>query len=348
MSSLAIAIIACLVVSAGAVKPDRAPSTRHAMGFAPCSWSVPVQRPDHSLDVGATIELLRANHFDCYVQPIEEKPPMTDDDFMRLLPAAQAAGISVWPVLIPQHEGSSPPYGLDFVRWMKELARLSLKYPVLRGVNIDDTDVGGNDTVFTRQYVCDIYRAKQRINPRLLFVPTIYDLDRREADLLNGCVDGVWLWWVNLEQNNGLRSFLENSRLVAAGRFPVYAGVYAHSTSWHREGGPKPAILQHALELACSYSDGAIVWQLPLTAAPNPWLDVVRKFTPGGASPLAGGCGRPAAGERSWLRIDQTLDLLERGTMISFRLDWANLHGTPHTVVTSIRSCVLCVPMNRT
>jgi hypothetical protein len=54
------------------------------------------------------------------------------------------------------------------------------------------------------------------------------------------------------------------------------------------------------------------------------------------------------AGGRPWFRIDQTLDLLERGTMISFCLDWANLHGTPHTVATSIRSYALCVPMNRT
>ncbi len=286
----AITLTASLAVAAGAAAASRAPD-RHAMGTAPCSWSVPIQRPDHSLDVDATMRLLRANHFDCYVQPIEEAAPMTYDDFMRLLPAAQAAGIAVWPVLIPKHEGQSPPYGLDFVRWMRELARLSLRYPVLRGVNIDDTDVGGNETVFTRDYVCAIYRAKRDINPKLLFVPTIYDLDREEADRLHGCVDGVWLWWVNLEQNNGLRASLENGRLVAAGRFPVYAGVYAHATSWHKQGGPKPALLARALELACTYSDGAVVWQLPLTEEPNPWLDEVRAFTPGGRSALAGKCG---------------------------------------------------------
>ena len=261
------------------------------MGAEPCSWSVPIERPDHTLDVGATIRLLRANGFTCYVQPIEERPPMAYEDFERLLPAAQGAGIAVWPVLIPAHEGASLPYRYDFVRWIEELARLSLKYPVLRGVNIDDTDVGGNENVFTRDYLRQIYEAKQKINPALLFIPTIYDLDAEEGDRLAGVVDGVWLWWVNLEQNNGLRAFLKDGRLVARGRFPVYGGVYAHATSWHKTGGPKPELLEKALDLACTYAEGAIIWQLPLTENSNPWLDVARRFVAGGSSPLAGKCG---------------------------------------------------------
>lgn len=263
----------------------------HAMGSAPCSWSVPIQGPGHALDVPATIHLLLANHFNCYVQPIEERPPMSYADFKRLLPAAQAADISIWAVLIPHHEGASLPYRYHFVRWTRHLARLSLKYPVLRGINVDDTDVGGESKVFTRDYLCSIDRAKKKINPKLLFVPTIYNLDPEVANKLAGCVDGVWLWWVNLEQNNGLRAFLEDSRVVVHGRFPVYGGVYAHSTSWHPKGGPKPALFQKALQLACAYSNGAIIWQLPLTQAPNPWLEVARGFAPHGTSGPAGKCG---------------------------------------------------------
>jgi hypothetical protein len=271
----------------------QSPSAKwHAMGSVPCSWSVPIQARDHTLDVPATIRLLRANHFSCYVQPIEERSPMSYADFQRLLPAAQSAGISVWAVLIPHHEGASLPYRYDFVRWVQVLARLSLKYPALRGINIDDTDVGGNDKLFTHEYFSQIYRAKQKINPKVLFVPTIYDLDPEEVTRLTGCVDGVWLWWVNLEQNNGLRSFLKDSRIVAHGRFPVYGGVYAHSTSWHKQSGPKPKLFEKALELACTYSDGAIIWQLPLTKDPNPWLEIARTFTAGGTAALAGKCGQ--------------------------------------------------------
>ncbi len=268
-----------------------------AMGNVPCSWSIPIETADHTLDVAATVRLLRANHFDCYVQPIEEKPPYTYDDFQRLLPAAQKAGIAVWAVLIPHHEGASLPYRHDFVRWMSELSKLSLKYPALRGVNIDDTDVAGEGKLFTHDYFCRIYRAGRAANPRILFVPTIYDLDPPEARRLAGCVDGAWLVWGNLEKNEGLRAFLVDSRIVTAGRFPVYAIVYSRWTSWHREGNPKPKILNRALDLACTYSDGALIWMLPLTEKSNPWLDVARKYTAGGSSPVAGKCGTAAARE---------------------------------------------------
>jgi hypothetical protein len=281
--------------TAAGAAPKAVRETRLAMGTIPCSWSVPIQAQDHSLDVPATIRLLKANRFTCYVQPIEEHSPMLNSDFERLLPAAQASGIEIWPVLIPHTEGSSPPYGEDFVRWMEKLANLSLKYSVMRGVNIDDTDAGGNDKMFTRDYLCRIYHAKQAINPKLLFIPTIYDLDPDEADRLAGCADGVWLWWTNLEQNNGLRAFFRDARVVAGGKFPVYGGVYAHSTSWHKQGGPKPAILGEALKIGCTYTDGVVIWQLPLTqesGGENPLLPVAEEFVTGGASPLAGNCGK--------------------------------------------------------
>lgn len=284
-------ILSVGLAAAGQTAANRGAETWNAMGASPCSWSVPIENKDHTLDVAATIRLLKANHFTCYVQPIEEKPPMSFSDFQLLLPAAQKANISIWPVLISRTVGASLPYRADFVRWMKVLARLSLQYPVLRGVNIDDTDAGGMDRVFTRSYFCQIDRTARAINPRLLFIPTIYDLDADEANRLAGCVDGVWLWWTNLEQNNGLRAFLRDGQAMAGKRFPVYAGVYAHSTSWHKEGAPAPKIIKQAATLGCTWSYGVVLWQLPLTEEPNPALSVAEEFVPGGTSPLAGRCG---------------------------------------------------------
>lgn len=284
-------LIGGLAAVAGQTAAKAGSETWNAMGSSPCSWSVPIQNEDHTLDVAATIRLLQANHFTCYVQPIEEKPPMSFSDFQRLLPAAQKADISIWPVLISRTVGASLPYRADFVRWMKVLARLSLQYPVLRGVNIDDTDAGGMDRVFTRSYFCQIDRTSREINPHLLFIPTIYDLDADEANRLAGCVDGVWLWWTNLEQNNGLRAFLRDGQAIAGDRFPVYAGVYAHSTSWHKEGAPLPKIIEQATTMGCTWSHGVVLWQLPLTEEPNPALEVAEKFVRGGSSVLAGRCG---------------------------------------------------------
>ncbi len=263
----------------------------HAMGDAPCAWSVPFTNADRSLDVDATIAALKANHFTCHAMPIGSGPPNDWPNFRKLVVAANAAGIDIWAVLIPPSEGaSSMPYGADYVRWAKRLANLSLRYPRLRGMNIDDIDRGISPKTFTHDYLCSIDRAKQRVNPQFQFITTVYDLDSGWADRLSGCVDGVWLWWVNLEKETGFISFLENAKLAVRGRFPIYGGVYAHSTSWHREGNPTPVVFTRTLTDACEHSNGAVIWLLELQPS-NPLLPIAESFAPGGSSPLAGRCG---------------------------------------------------------
>lgn len=266
----------------------------HAMGTSPCAWWVPLPAKNGGLDVQGTIDGLRSANFRCGVFVIEGAATSASfDGFQKLLDAAQGDDIDFWAVIIPPSEGaSSQPYRSDYVAWSKALARLSLKYKHFRGFNIDDLDQGSSTTTFTRDYVCKIYGAKKEINPRFLFVPTVYDLDRPVADRLAGCVDGVWLWWVNLEKSTGMPSFFENSRLAVQGRFPIYAGVYAHWTTWHHqnEGNPKPEVFEDFLEVACQHSDGALIWQLSLDPA-DPLLAVAKKFNPGGSSPDASKCG---------------------------------------------------------
>ncbi|MGH9726613.1 MAG: hypothetical protein ACRD41_16260, partial [Candidatus Acidiferrales bacterium] len=246
-------------------------------------------KPDGSLDPDGTVRNLKALGFTCNVIVINGN--VNWDNFQKLVAAANAGGIDVWPVLIPPSEGaSSLPYGKDYVAWMQALARASLKYPHLRGVNIDDLDQGNSPKTFTREYVCKIYQAKQSINPKLQFVPTIYDLDTQTADRLAGCVDGVWLWWVNLEKATGLPSFLENSKLATRGRFPIYGGVYSIGTSWHKEGNPISKVFQETLDDTCAYANGAVIYSLQLEES-NPLLAITRTFLAGGSSPYAGKCG---------------------------------------------------------
>ncbi len=292
LRSVAIVGLAFCALSAFELFAGPAAENReHAMGVAPCAWPEPIPKHDHTLNVARTIELLQKNGFDCSVMPIESAPPAAWADFQELVAAADKAHIDVWPVLIPPSEGAnSLPYGSDYVAWFKTLAKLSLRHAHLRGINIDDLDQGSNPETFTRNFVCELYRTKQEINPNLLFVPTVYDLDASVADRLAGCVDGVWLWWTNLEKSTGLPSFLENVRLAVKGRFPIYAGVYAHSTSWHKEGNPRPAVFRETLDDACGHADGAIIWQLSM-AEGDPLLAIARTFSAGGSSEYAGHCG---------------------------------------------------------
>jgi hypothetical protein len=267
----------------------------HAMGGAPCAWFRPIENSDHSLNVDETIRMLRDFGFGCAVSPIEGGPPNDSPTFQKLLRAWQAADIDLWAVLVPPTEGgNSHPYDTDYVKWFQALATLSLKYSHLRGANIDDLLVDYNPKTFRHEYLCQIYQAKQKINPHFLFVPTVYDLDAGEAARLAGCVDGVWLWWMNLERGLGLASFfLENARVVVVGRrFPVYGGVYADGTSWHKEGEPTVRALMSSIEAACRYSDGVVVYELSLNPA-DPLLQIAESYAPRRSAMLADKCGTP-------------------------------------------------------
>ncbi len=266
----------------------------HALGDTPCAWSPAVADTQGAIDTQATIEILKANGLGCYGALIwvqrKGGPPTFDwESFKTFVAAAQREGIIVWAILIPPSEGgNSPPFKQDYVRWMQELARLSLKYPCLKGVNIDD--FYWDTKFFTPQYTCTIYSAKQRINPRLQFAPTIYGLDSGFAPRYGNCIDGVWLFWRDLEGNVGLDAWLKNSRLAEKNRFPISGGVYAGTTHWHKQGRPEPAVVRGALETTCRYANGAVIWQMAL-APPNPLLDVARSFGVKGSSPQAGKCG---------------------------------------------------------
>ena len=266
----------------------------HALGSTPCVWSPAVGDAHGAIDPGATIKILKANGLGCYGALIwvqrKGGPPTFDwTSFKTFVAEAQPAGIIVWAILIPPSEGgNSPPFNKDYVRWMRELARLSLKYPCLKGVNIDD--FYWDTKFFTPQYTCSIYSAKQSINPRLQFAPTIYGLDTNFAKEYGSCIDGVWLWWRNLEGNVGLDVWLKNSRQVINNRFPIYGGVYAGKTHWHKAGRPEPGVVRGALDTTCRYANGAVLWQMALTP-PNPLLEVARSFGVNGSLPDAGKCG---------------------------------------------------------
>jgi len=276
------------------VKAQGSPPPAHAMGSAPCIWAMPIQEKNHALDVPAMIRALQEHGFNCVAEVIDSEPPHSFAEFKSLLSAAQNAGISVWAILIPPSEGAtSLPYEDDYLGWMKELAKLSRQYPALRGVNIDDLFSNVSNQKFTREYLSRLYQTKHEINPQLLFVPTIYELDAEVADRLAGCVDGVWFWWLNMEIVGGMRSQFENSRRVVAGRFPIYAGVYGHSTLYHPQGNPTPKILRRSLHIACQYADGAVIFNLSLSSdsTDQELLNTARAFAPGGSDDLAGKCG---------------------------------------------------------
>ncbi len=104
------------------------------------------------------------------------------DDFrLEFLPAAQAAGINVWLYLTPPSENHPPenyvPFGNDYYSWITEAARLSLRYPALKALAMDDFN--SNLGLFTPDYVRQITEAARAINPEFMFLPVTYDWSKR-------------------------------------------------------------------------------------------------------------------------------------------------------------------------
>jgi len=142
---------------------------------------------DGHLDVARTIEALKRIDANAIVlQPAYDKQW---EDILHFLPTATRKGIKVFLLLPDARHGVGPcgcgkewwwhlpkPFCKDYVKWMEALARLSLKYPALEGVFIDDFECGAFSPKggFTVEYIRKVMRAKNEVNPNFKFLPGIY------------------------------------------------------------------------------------------------------------------------------------------------------------------------------
>jgi len=124
------------------------------------------------------------------------------EDLQTFLPMAREAGIKVWVYLVPHSETTlqnpqwpySEPFRLDYIRWAREIALLSLQYPNLVGYVIDD--FWGNfprEDRFSIEYTRQMVEAGKAVNPALRFYPLMYyrQIDTEFARKLAPLVDGV-------------------------------------------------------------------------------------------------------------------------------------------------------------
>lgn len=141
------------------------------------------------VDVDLLVSRLRELGVTVYYWLIWHAP--TDwEDLKKFLPLAAAANIRVWVYLAPKTEPPpSQPFGLDFERWGKEIATLSLTHLNLTGWVIDDFRDGdiSPDTVQKMQW------AAKQINFQLGFFPLLYDrnLDEEWLRQYLGLIDGA-------------------------------------------------------------------------------------------------------------------------------------------------------------
>src|SRR3989344_4900612 len=163
-------------------------------------YAAPPRMNDNSVNNEELISSLKGASINTYAYLIWNKYPDRNAEidwirFNEFLPLAQRDNIDVYAYLVPPSEGCEEvlPYRCDFVQWSEEIARLSLRYPVLKGFIIDDFLGLRNEYYLTRDYVSNFVTASKQINSNLKFFPIIYyyeiiDYMRDYRDLTSGII----------------------------------------------------------------------------------------------------------------------------------------------------------------
>ncbi len=241
------------------------------------AWGRLIKGDDGRLNIPRQIAMLRSlrvSVFNYFIFSDE----FDWEDCQRFLPAAAEAGLQVWITLLSpwqakrhgtpfgsEYQGGSYPFGIDFWAWFDAIGQVATRHPNLTCVSLDDFDRKGNFETLTPDYMREMMQALRQNRQDIAFCPTIYGVT---PTLLNEYVefmDGVMLWWANLDINLGMEEWLWANQTIVDDRFPIIAGVYARSTTWH----PAPPTLktfQRCLRVAREGADGVMLFRPDLAA----------------------------------------------------------------------------------
>jgi len=299
-----------LLLAAGAawIQPGRvsaapAPSLLATYNRAVLEPQVRADRHRH-MDTPATIARLRLLHAGTYFCPVRSSVNWEDlrDEF---LPAAAAAGIDVWVYLLPPTESKADAmtFGHDFIRWAAEIARLSQRYPNLKGFSIDD--FAYNLSLFTPDYAARMREAARAVNPAIKFYPLLYwkSFGPEFLDTYSPVIDGVIFAYrdeptVNTSRVGAIRSQLSaTERMLAARGQPLVLMVYC----WPLDRIPIPPGVEYVRQIVGLGLDdlrdgtlaGVVTYCLPLDGQP---ADAAQNYAHGGngrATLLASGVKVP-------------------------------------------------------
>ncbi|MFI5385406.1 MAG: hypothetical protein ACHQ50_04715 [Fimbriimonadales bacterium] len=203
----------------------------------------------------------------------------------RFLPEARKHGIRVWVYLTPPSEqppidrsyGYDEPFRMDYERWGRELARLSLEEPNLVGWCIDDFPIDNNMKVLTPAYLGKAVEGARRINPKFAFMPCVYEMTGGRAERLRaykGIFDGIFLCH-NLQSDETTeqqhRTYMEQNvaatRSVFGKTIPIVS--FQFTTRWRDALPPSPQRTAFLLRLSRSLCDGVICYLHPKPDATN-------------------------------------------------------------------------------
>ncbi len=246
--------------------------------------NVGVRTPEKRTDIDRLIKGLKEMGVQDYMHLVwtEKRYPSAWQDFRLMAPEFQKANIGLWLYLTPPSEGVPDPFGDDYVRWAIECAELAKRYPVIKGICIDDFNAKLNIKKFTPAYCKEIMHEAHKIAPHLSLLVICY-FGYQEAiaqHVEDGVIDGIIFPYFFPHKNHSstsellpqiktLRNWLDEHTVKAGlpGRMPLVLMVYASKHS-HSKDSPTSSYVKKCLEIGREstkkgLADGTVTYCLP-------------------------------------------------------------------------------------
>lgn len=200
---------------------------RAELQFDQATYAGAIRSADGHVDTDAMVQSLQELGVGTYYWLVWG--PHDWNDLQVFLPKAQAAGIQVWPYLVPPSESVphtknySEPFKLDYQLWGEEIAKLSLQFPNLSAWVIDD--YYANRDLYTPEYMAELQRRMKAVNPKLAFLPLMYfsEIDADFVKRYQPVIDGVVVAYPqDREETAAARQMLDGKVTITPGqiRFP--------------------------------------------------------------------------------------------------------------------------------
>jgi hypothetical protein len=210
-------------------------------------------------------------------------------DLKTFLPQARKNKIKVWVTLVPPSESPpqygtnySEPFRLDYERWAKEIATLSIRENNLVAWSLDDFSSANTD-FFTPKKLRSILKEAHNINPNLAFVPCCYypQINAAFVQKYKGLFDGVLFPYLS---ESAQQSMTDSSRVEAEVRkvkaefksIPVFIDVYA--TGYSSLGRTTPHYVREVMEKGRHGADGVLIYCHQSKAQAPEKYDIIKEL----------------------------------------------------------------------
>ncbi len=208
------------------------------------------------------------------------------DDLQLFLPIALENQIAVWISLVPPSESkpiakwSSEPFGMDYIKWSEEIAKLSVTYPNLIALSIDD--FVHNLDFYTPEYVKEMMDTIDDINPSLQFIPCSYykQITVDFAEKYGYMLDGILFPYraesegANLQNAGLVDREISTLRSLFNKGMPIYIDVYL--TAHSRLGGSTPSYVEEVIRRGKEHADGVLIYTHPNPEADPEKYEIVK------------------------------------------------------------------------